>query len=149
MSEDRSSHGEPLRGEHEDDQSERQMSELMTEVRIVMPGVQVLFAFLLTVPFQSSFDEVTDTERVLYVLTLMSSAVASACLIACAALHRVLFGHRERDFIIRTGNRLALAGLVGLASAMSCAIGLVISYIWLVMPKKSPRKSTGNVGCEL
>ena len=85
MREDRGSHGEPLRGEHEDDQSERQMSELMTEVRIVMPGVQVLFAFLLTVPFQSAFDEVMDTEPVLYVLTLLSSAVASACLIACAA----------------------------------------------------------------
>lgn len=122
--------GNRLPGEHENERSERQMSELMTEVRIIMPGVQVLFAFLLTVPFQARFGTVTDTERALYLVTLLSAGLASACLIGSAAAHRVLFGHRQREYVIRAGNRLVLAGLIALAVSMSCAAALVVSFIW-------------------
>lgn len=106
------------------------MSELMTEVRIIMPGVQVLFAFLLTVPFQARFDTVTDTEEALYVITLLSAGLASACLIGSAASHRVLFGQGEREWVIQVGNRLVLVGLIALAVAMSCAAALVVSFVW-------------------
>jgi hypothetical protein len=116
--------------EKHDDQTERQMSELMTEVRVVMPGVQVMFAFLLAVPFQSGFEETTDAERVLFIVTLLSAGLASACLIASAAMHRVLFGKREREFVIHTGNRLVVVGLSALAVAMSCGAGLIVSYVW-------------------
>ena len=129
MSEDLNT-GNRLAGEDESDRSERQMSELMNEARIVMPGVQVLFAFLLAVPFQSRFQEVTDTERVLYVTTLLSAAIASASLIACAAMHRVLFGQRQREYVIHMGTRFVVAGLAALALAMSCAAALVISFLW-------------------
>ena len=117
-------------GESPSARSERQMNELMTEARIIMPGVQVLFAFLLTVPFQARFGATSDTERALYLVTLLSAGVASACLIGSAAAHRVLFGQSQREYIIRTGNRLVLAGLIALAVAMSCAGALVVSVIW-------------------
>ena len=122
--------GYRLPGESEDDRTERRMSELMTEVRIIMPGVQVLFAFLLTVPFQARFDTVTDTEEALYLVTLLSAGLASACLIGSAATHRVLFGQGQREFVIRVGNRLVLVGLIALAVAMSCAAALVVSFVW-------------------
>lgn len=129
MSDDRRA-GNRLPGEDDDDRTERQLSELMMEVRVVMPGVQVMFAFLLAVPFQTRFGETTDAERVLYVVTLLAAGIASACLIGSAAMHRVLFGRRERDFVIHTGNRLVVIGLSALAIAMSCAAGLIVSFVW-------------------
>lgn len=122
--------GHSLAGESDGDRSERQLNELLTEVRVAMPGVQVLFAFLLAVPFQTRFKEVTDAERALYVATLLTSGIASACFISLAATHRLLFRHRQREFIIRTGNRFMLLGLAALAAAMSCATALVISFVY-------------------
>ena len=121
--------GNLLPGEDETERSERQLEELMTEIRVAMPGVQVLFAFLLAVPFQARFGEVSSTEKTLYVFTLLSSGLAVACFIAIPALHRVLFRRRQREFIIHNGNRLAVFGLAALAVAMSCAAALTISFI--------------------
>ena len=122
--------GNRLPDEDDRARTERQMNELMTETRIIMPGVQVLFAFLLTVPFQARFSDTTDGERALYLVTLLSSGLASACLIGAAACHRVLFGQNEREWVIRVGMRLVLVGLIGLSVAFWCAVTLVVSLVW-------------------
>jgi hypothetical protein len=126
----RATGGNLLPGEDEKDRSERQLTELMTEVRVAMPGVQVLFAFLLAVPFQARFGEVSSTEKALFVVTLLSSGLASACFIALPAFHRVLFRHQQREFIIVVGNRLAVAALAALGVAMSCAGALTVSFVY-------------------
>jgi len=121
--------GNLLPGEDEKEHAARQLDELLTEVRVAMPGVQVLFAFLLAVPFQARFGEVTSTQKALYVVTLLVSGLASACFIAVASMHRVLFRQRQREFIVRNGNRLVLAGLVALAVAMSFAAAFTVSFL--------------------
>jgi hypothetical protein len=133
--------GNLLPGEDESERSERQLTELMTEVRVAMPGVQVLFAFLLAVPFQARFGLVSSTEKALFVVTLLSSGLASACFIALPAFHRVLFRRRQREFIISAGNRLAVAGLAALGVAMSCAAALTVSFVY------SPAAGWVTLGC--
>jgi hypothetical protein len=122
--------GNLLPGEDEKDRSERQLTELMTEIRVAMPGVQVLFAFLLAVPFQARFGEVSSTEKAFYVVTLLSSGIATACFIAGPAMHRVLFRRQQREFIIRTTNRFAVLGLAALGAAMSFAAALTVSFVY-------------------
>ena len=120
-----------LRGsEDPGERSQRQLIELLNELRVAMPGVQVLFAFLLAVPFQSRFATVTTTERALYVGALLGAAAASACFIASTAAHRLLLHRHQRAYVIAIGSRLLLAGLGALIVAMSCAAGLVISFVY-------------------
>ncbi len=116
--------------ETEGARTQRQLVELLNEVRVAMPGVQVLFAFLLALPFQSRFSEITGNERTMYYTALLSSALASAFFVASAAIHRVLFHLHQREYIIRTGNRLTLAGLLALAVAMTAAISLATEFIY-------------------
>ncbi len=122
---------QPFWGEETDGaRTQRQLIELLNEVRVAMPGVQVLFAFLLALPFQSRFSEITGSERTLYYTALLSSALASALFVASASIHRVLFHLHQREYIIRTGNRLTLAGLGALAVAMTAAISLATEFIY-------------------
>ncbi|HSD77775.1 MAG TPA: DUF6328 family protein, partial [Solirubrobacteraceae bacterium] len=79
------------RAEDEQEQRNRQLLELLNELRVAMPGVQVLFGFLLTVPFQQRFAETGSAQRTVYVVTLCAAAVATAFLIGPSALHRVAF----------------------------------------------------------
>lgn len=122
--------GRGLPGEREGERTQRQLIELLNEIRVAMPGVQVLFAFLLAVPFQARFGRADAIDRTLFAVSLVSAAIAVACFIASTAAHRVLFHHRQRDYIIRLGSRLLLAGLVGLALAMSFAVALVLGFIY-------------------
>src|SRR5437588_346623 len=84
----------------------RELIELLNEVRVALPGVQVLFAFLLAVPFQNRFGRATSFEKHLYLVTLLSSATATACLIAPTGYHRLLFQRGERPRIIEPGTRM-------------------------------------------
>jgi cobalamin synthase len=120
----------------EEDRSEeevkrdRQMAELLQELRIALPGVQILFAFLLTVPFAQGFQKVTDFQRDLYFATLIATAASTACLIAPSATHRLRFHQHERAYIIESSNRLLIAGLVFLAVAIVSAVTLITDYIF-------------------
>ena len=109
---------------------DRQMTELLQELRIALPGVQILFAFLLTVPFAQGFTRVTDFQRDLYFATLMATAASTICLIAPSATHRLRFHQRERAYIVESANRLLIAGLVFLAVAMVCAVTLITDYLF-------------------
>jgi hypothetical protein len=116
--------------EEEQEQRNRQLLELLNELRVAMPGVQVLFGFLLTVPFQARFEETTSAQRAIYTVTLVAAAVATACLIGPSALHRVTFRARQKDFVIQFGSWEFLVGLGALAVAMSGAVLLVLDFLY-------------------
>lgn len=109
---------------------DRELLELLNEVRVAMPGVQVLFGFLLAVPFQQGFDDVTSFQRAIYFVTLLCSAGATAFLVAPVAYHRIMFRRRDKPAIIATGNVSLLAGLFLLALAMNGAVLLVTDLIF-------------------
>jgi hypothetical protein len=118
------------RPEDEQERLNRQLMEMLQEMRVAMPGVQVLFGFLLAVPFQQGFDEITSSQRLIYFITLLSAAVATAFLIAPTALHRLLFQQHQKPDIIRIGNRQFIMGLIALAVAMNTAVALVTDLIF-------------------
>jgi hypothetical protein len=109
---------------------DRELGELLQELRVLLPGVQVLFAFLLTVPFTSRFQTATDSEKGLFLAALICAALASALLIAPSAFHRILFRDRDKEWMILTANGMAIAGTVFLAAAMTCALFLVTEVIY-------------------
>jgi hypothetical protein len=116
------------RDEHE--RTERQMAELLQELRIALPGVQILFAFLLTVPFAQGFTRVTDFQRNLFFGVLLATAVSTVCLIAPTATHRLRFHKSDRKYVIESANALMIAGLVFLALAILGAVVLITDYLF-------------------
>jgi cation transport ATPase len=108
----------------------RQMTELLNELRVAMPGVQVLFAFLLAVPFQQRFATVTSFQRDVYLFTLLAAATATAFLVAPSAYHRIAFQEHEKERIIHMGTRQFVCGIVALAVAMIGAVLLVTDVLF-------------------
>jgi Family of unknown function (DUF6328) len=123
-------HTGPDRTEEEQEQLNRQLSELLNEVRVAMPGVQVLFAFLLAVPFQQRFESVSAFQRDVYFVTLLAAATATAFFIAPTAYHRIAFQEGERKRVIQLGTRQMICGLVALAVAMNGAVLLVTDLLF-------------------
>jgi hypothetical protein len=121
---------EPDRTEEKQERLNRQMTELLNELRVAMPGVQVLFAFLLAVPFQQRFATVTAFQRDVYLITLLAAATATAFFIAPSAYHRIAFQQHEKERIIRMGTRQFVIGLVALAVAMNGAVLLVTDLLF-------------------
>ena len=117
--------------ESEGERLERNFSELLQELRVAQAGVQILFAFLLTVVFTPVFERSSDFVRDLHLLTVLLAAGATALLTAPAAWHRVLFRRGRRLEILRNANRFAVSGLVMLAGAMACTVLLVA---WMTVP---------------
>jgi hypothetical protein len=108
----------------------RELIELLNELRVALPGVQVLFAFLLVVPFSQRFAETTDFQRDVYFFSLLCSAAAAALLIAPSAYHRIHFRQRSKEQILSTSNRLSIAGLAFLAVAMTGVILLITDVLF-------------------
>ena len=109
---------------------DRELIELLNELRVALPGVQFLFAFLLIVPFQQTIDRTTDFQRDVYFVTLVAAAVATGLLIAPAAQHRVLFRKHDKEALLTRSNRSAFAGLVVLAIAIVAAVLLVTDVVF-------------------
>lgn len=120
----------PGNGEDERERTNRRVGEVLQELRVAMPGVQVLFAFLLTVPFAAGFDDVSALQRDVYLFTLLSAAVSSVLFIAPVAYHRLLFGLGEKERLLTFAARAAIGGLVFLALSMGGAILLVTDYLF-------------------
>jgi hypothetical protein len=118
--------------ETEAERADRNLGELLQELRVAQTGVQILFAFLLTLPLQSRFGRLGPLDRALVVADLLTVGVATACLIAPVAYHRVLFRHRLKDEIVRAANRLAKVGVAALG------LGVVLS-LWLTLGLLVPR----------
>lgn len=117
-------------GETEKQRLDRNLTELLGELRVALPGVQVLFAFLLTVPFSQQFSKVTPFQEKVYFVTLLLTAVASALLIAPTAHHRIEFRQKDKRHIIKTANVMAIAGLGALALAMVGAVLLITDFLF-------------------
>jgi Family of unknown function (DUF6328) len=118
------------RHETPDERYDRNMSELLQELRVALPGVQVLFAFLLTVPFAQRFGQVNEFQTHTYFFTLLCSAVASAFFIAPTAYHRLNFRQRDKKHIVAMSSRFTVMGLTALALAMIGAVVLVTDLIF-------------------
>jgi|SRR5215203_5266457 len=109
---------------------DRQMIELLNELRVALPGVQILFAFLLTVPFAQGFQRTTNFQRDLFYGVLIATAISTTCLIAPTATHRLRFHQGDRDYIIESANRLLIAGLVALGAAIVGAVVLITDFLF-------------------
>jgi hypothetical protein len=112
------------------DRTERQMAELLQELRIALPGVQILFAFLLTVPFAQGFSRVTSFQKNLFFVVLLATAASTIFLSAPTATHRLRFHKSDRQYVIESAHRLMLAGLVFLALAIVGALVLITDYLF-------------------
>jgi Family of unknown function (DUF6328) len=122
--------GAPGRDETPYERLDRNLEELLAGLRVALPGVQVLFAFLLVLPFQQRFEEVTTFQENVYFATLLCTAVASVLLIAPSARHRIQFRRGDKAYVVFTANRLAIAGLAFLGLAMVGAILLISDYLF-------------------
>ena len=102
-----------------DGKHERQLIELLNELRVALPGIQVLFAFLLVLPFNQGFTSVTQFQRDVYLVTLLTTAISAVCLIAPTMHHRIEFRENKKAELLRDANRLALRALGAAASPPS------------------------------
>jgi Family of unknown function (DUF6328) len=119
-----------LRNETEFERYDRNLTELLGELRVALPGVQVLFAFLLVVPFNQRFGTVSTFERDLYLVTLLLTLAACVLLIAPTIVHRLHFRLGDKAYVVRAANRLMIAGLTVFAAAMTMAVLLVTDYLF-------------------
>ena len=117
-------------GESHKERVNRELIELLNELRVALPGVQFLFAFLLIVPFQQTAAKITDFQRDVYLIALVAAAVALALLVAPAAQHRVLFRQREKEALLRRSSHSAFAGIVVLAVSVVSALVLVVDVLF-------------------
>ena len=108
----------------------RQLIELLNELRDALPGVQVLFAFLLTVPFTQGWTRVTAFQKDLYFATLLCSAAATAFLIAPSAIHRLDFQQGDKPRIVQVSNALTIVGLTFLAVAVIGVVCLITDVLY-------------------
>lgn len=116
--------------ESRDERLNRELLELLNELRVVLPGVQVLFAFLLTLPFTSRFAELSDLNRNVYFATFLSTMASSAFLMTPTAFHRIRFRQSDKEWLLTLCNRTAIVGLVGLALSLSGAVLLVADLVF-------------------
>ena len=108
----------------------RELIELLNELRVALPGVQVLFAFLLAVPFSNGYSRITEFQKNVFFATLMATAISTACFIVPTAYHRINFREREKENILLRSNKFAIAGIMFLAVSMILAIILITDVIY-------------------
>lgn len=118
------------RQESEGERLDRNLAELLQELRVALPGVQVLFAFLLAVPFQQGFKDITAFQEKAYFVTLLLTAISAALLISPTSYHRMTFRRQQKKHLIFIANRLAIAGIACLALAMTGAITLITDVLF-------------------
>lgn len=122
------------RNEEEWERLDRNLGELLQELRVALPGVQVLLAFLLAVPFQRRFSEVTDFQKSVFFVTLILTATSTFLLIAPTAFHRLTFRRQQKERLLVVANRLTIAGLGCLAVAVIGALTLVTDFLYSSVP---------------
>ncbi len=150
-------------GEDSQERTSRELIELLQELRIVIPGVQVLFAFLLTVPFSQGFTKLTTVQTDVFFATLLCTAAATVLLIAPSAHHRLLWRQGVREQRLKIGNALTILGLAflvpamvgvmyvitdlifGLTAALMVTVVMVLLFVslWFVLPLPYRGKNEG------
>jgi predicted membrane channel-forming protein YqfA (hemolysin III family) len=116
--------------ESRDERLDRELIELLNELRVVLPGVQVLFAFLLTVPFTNTFSSITNQQRQVFFAVFLFTAASTALLIAPSAYHRLRWRQHDKEQMLSTANRLSIGGMVFLTLALVGASFLVADLIF-------------------
>jgi Family of unknown function (DUF6328) len=142
------------RGERPLERADRNMLEMLQELRVAQTGVQILFAFLLSLSFTERFTRIDDFQRWTYVVTLLLTALTTGLLVAPAAIHRMLFGRGVKAATVRIGHHLFIAGLASLTLTLmgavllvldvavgrtfalwaAAATGIVLILLWFVLP---------------
>jgi hypothetical protein len=117
------------RGETLDQVLDRNLAELLQELRVAITGVQVLFAFLLGLAFTQRFTELDDFELAVYTVTLLATALATVVLIAPVSFHRLVFRRRRKAVLIAVADRLLLVGLALLVLAISGGVLLILGVV--------------------
>ena len=117
-------------GESEKQRIDRELIELLNELRVVLPGVQVLFAFLLTVPFSNGFSSMTDLQRDVFFIAFLTAAVATVLLIAPSTYHRIMFRQGEKKTMLFTSNRLVIVGTMFLAASMAASVFVITDVLF-------------------
>jgi hypothetical protein len=117
------------RDESADEKLDRNTIELLNELRIAGSGIQILFAFLLVVPFNAGWTKTTSFERAVYFVTLVLVAIAAVLLLAPPIHHRLLFRHHEKLYLVTSGNRLAIAGMAFLSLGFTGILVLLSDYV--------------------
>jgi predicted membrane channel-forming protein YqfA (hemolysin III family) len=121
--------GDEGRESHEE-RLDRELIELLNELRVLLPGIQVIFAFLLAVPFASGFDRVTEVQRDVYAVSLAAALASIICLVAPTTYHRLRWRQRDKEVMLRTANALAIAGSAFLALSLTASTFLVGDYLF-------------------
>jgi predicted membrane channel-forming protein YqfA (hemolysin III family) len=116
--------------EGKEERLDRELIEFLNELRVVLPGVQVLFAFLLTVPFTNQFSKITNGQRQVFFATFLCTTAATVLLIAPSAYHRLRWREYDKEQMLRTSNRLSIAGLAFLSFALLGAAFLVTDLLF-------------------
>lgn len=122
------------REESEAQRDDRNLAELLQELRVAGLGVQVLFGFLLSLPFTTKFSKVSQGQRDLYLASLVLAAVSTAVLLGPVAYHRLVFRRGQKERVVRAANIMALLGLAAVSLAVSSAVLLVTSYVATALP---------------
>ncbi len=155
---------DPGRRETEEERQDRNLLELLQELRVAALGIQVLFGFLLSLPFTVRFVKLDHSQRHLYVVSLLLSALATGLLVAPVAYHRIVFRQHKKARLVRMANVMALAGLavVGLAissavllvtgvvltgavvPALTAAVAGMFAVLWFLVPYLSGRMDAGD-----
>lgn len=117
------------RDETPDERFDRNWAELLQELRVAQTGVQILFAFLLTLPFSNGFPRITDAQRATYIVTLLLTTLATMFLIAPASFHRILFRRRRKAELVATSSNLAGVGLFFLWLSIVGAVLLIFQVV--------------------
>jgi cobalamin synthase len=112
---------------------DRELTELLNEIRVGLPGVSVLFAFLLTLPFAARFERLSGGQQAAYYLSFFSSAIAMICLVTPSAFHRIRWRQGDKEAILRASNRLTLIGFAFLAAGLVASV-LLVSELVLSSP---------------
>jgi Na+/melibiose symporter-like transporter len=127
---DRDETSRPQPDESPKERVDRELIELLNGLRVILPGVQVLLAFLLTVPFSSGFGKADHTERILYFVTVLLTVAATGALTMPAAYHRIRFRHGDKERMLHISNAFALVGLALLTLAMASVVFLITNVLY-------------------
>lgn len=118
------------RDESKDERLDRELGELLQELRVALPGVQVLLAFLLIAPLNSRFTELAQHGKIGYVVALLAAVLATIFLIAPSAYHRLRWRQGDKERLLRRGTILMLLGLFFLALAVNVALYVIVEFVF-------------------
>jgi hypothetical protein len=120
---------DPQRDESPEERADRELIELLNELRIVLPGVTVLLAFLVAVPFAKGWPKVDTFQRDVFLVAFLATGLSVALLTAPSSYHRLRFRAGHKEHLVIVGSRLTIAGIAAFAVALEAVVLLVVSYV--------------------